>query len=141
MPRKAVPRELRLRIQDRAQGRCEYCQHSDRFACAPFACEHVVPKAAGAGDSFDQLAWACPACNGHKHAKTHGRDPRNGRRTRLFNPRRQAWKRHFRWLEGGLLMQGRTAAGRATVEALRLNRDELANLRLALGGLGEHPLG
>ncbi len=34
---------------------------------------------------------------------------------------------------------GRTATGRATVEALYLNRFELLNLRRVLKAVGEHP--
>jgi hypothetical protein len=46
-----------------------------------------------------ELAWACPACNGHKYAKTRAPDPRTGRTVDLFNPRRQRWPRHFTWSE------------------------------------------
>ena len=34
---------------------------------------------------------------------------------------------------------GQTPIGRATVEALKLNRQELINLRQLLIGAGEHP--
>jgi hypothetical protein len=57
----------------------------------------------------------------------------------LFNPRRQRWSRHFHWSEDALLIVGRTAAGRATVESLHLNRSGLINLRRALIAIGEHP--
>lgn len=36
-------------------------------------------------------------------------------------------------------MLGRTPIGRATVEALHLNRPELVNLRRLLRDVGEHP--
>ena len=38
-----------------------------------------------------------------------------------------------------MLIVGRTMAGRATVEALHLNRPELINLRRVLYAVGEHP--
>jgi hypothetical protein len=38
-----------------------------------------------------------------------------------------------------MLIIGRTATGRATVEALHLNRPELVNLRRVLRAAGEHP--
>ena len=38
-----------------------------------------------------------------------------------------------------MLIAGRTMAGRATVEALRLNRPALVNLRRALLAIGKHP--
>jgi hypothetical protein len=86
-----------------------------------------------------ELAWACPACNGHKYAKTHVPDPQTGRSAPLFNPRRQRWSRHFAWGPDCLLVEGRTATGRATVAALHLNGPALVRLRRALGAVGEHP--
>ena len=38
-----------------------------------------------------------------------------------------------------MVIAGRTATGRATVEALHLNRPELLNLRHALRAIGVHP--
>ncbi len=132
MGRDAIPRLVRRQVRARANSRCEYCRHSDQFTCAPFVCEHVVPRSLGSGDTADELAWSCAGCNGHKADKTHAADPATGRLMRLFNPRRQAWERHFRWSEDRLLVIGRTATGRATVEALHLNRPELINLRQLL---------
>jgi 5-methylcytosine-specific restriction endonuclease McrA len=43
------------------------------------------------------------------------------------------------WSEDSLLIIGRTAIGRATVEALKLNRQELIELRHALYAVGKHP--
>jgi hypothetical protein len=40
-----------------------------------------------------------------------------------------------------MLIIGRTATGRATIEALHLNRPELLNLRRALRAVGAHPPG
>ena len=37
---------------------------------APFVCEHVLPRVLGAGSTAEELALACPACNGHKYDKT-----------------------------------------------------------------------
>lgn len=137
--RRAIPRALRRRVRDRAGNRCEYCRHPAMFACAPFVCDHVRPLIGGSGDTFAELAWACPACNSHKYDKVGATDPKTGRVVPLFNPRRQKWLRHFDWSEDFLLIQGRTAIGRATVECLKSNRLELVNLRRALFAIGEHP--
>jgi hypothetical protein len=136
---KALPRAIRRQVRDRAGNRCEYCRHPATFSCAPFVCEHVVLRVRGAGSTLAELAWACPACNAHKYAKTHARDPQTGLSVPLFNPRRQKWSRHFAWSADFLLIEGRTAAGRATVEALHLNSPALVNLRRALYAVGEHP--
>jgi hypothetical protein len=139
MAREAIARAVRRQVRDRAGDRCEYCLHPASFSCAPFVCEHVLPRARGSGSSSADLAWACPACNGHKYAKIHSRDPQTGRSVRLFNPRRQRWARHFAWSSDFLRIEGRTATGRATVAALHLNSLPLVNLRRALHAIGEHP--
>jgi hypothetical protein len=83
--------------------------------------EHIIPKTAG-GLSIEENLWlACPACNEFKGAQTHAIDPVTGRRVRLFNPRKQKWKRHFRWSADGTEIIGKTAVGRATVVALQMN--------------------
>jgi hypothetical protein len=84
------------------------------------------------------LAFSC-GCNSYKGDRTSARDPETGRRAALFHPRRQQWSRHFTWNEDLTLIIGRTATGRATIDALRLNRPELVNLRRALCVIGEHP--
>lgn len=137
--RRAIPRDLRRRVRDRAENRCEYCGHPAAFSSAPFVCEHVLPYTRGSGDSFGELAWACPACNSHKYDKVRAVDPKTGRLVALFNPRRQQWRRHFRWNDDSLLIHGRTATGRATVACLKLNRLELINLRRALMAIEAHP--
>ncbi len=58
----------------------------------------------------------------------------------LFHPRTQRWQEHFTWDERFELIIGLTATGRATVEALKLNRTEVVNLRRLLYAAGEHPL-
>jgi 5-methylcytosine-specific restriction endonuclease McrA len=73
--RKSISRKTRRLVRERAGKRCEYCLHPDSHACAFFAGEHVIPRAAGAGDTLDDLAWACPYCNNHKHTKIQACDP------------------------------------------------------------------
>jgi hypothetical protein len=139
MVRDAIPRPVRRQVRDRAGDCCEYCRHPASYSCAPFVCEHVLPRVLGAGSTAAELAWACPACNGHKYAKTHSRDSQTGRSVPLFNPRRQRWSRHFVWSTDLCHIEGRTATGRATVVALHLNCPPLVNLRRALLAVGEHP--
>ena len=121
MVREAILRAVWRQVRDRAGDRCEYCQHPASFSCAPFVCDHVSPRVRGSGNTVAELAWACPACNGHKYAKTQACDPQSGRSVPLFNPRRQRWSRHFAWVMDYSRVEGRTATGRATVAALRLN--------------------
>lgn len=66
-------------------------------------------------------------------------DPATGDIVPLFHPRVQDWKEHFAWDDSGLVMYGLTPAGRATVECLQLNREEVVNLRELLVMAGKHP--
>lgn len=88
---------------------------------------------------LQNLAYSCNGCNGHKYNKSTARDPIDGTNAPLFHPRKQDWMDHFSWNEEGLSVIGMTPTGRATVEALKLNRPELINLRMLLLLVGEHP--
>jgi hypothetical protein len=55
----------------------------------------------------------------------------------LFNPRLNVWRRHFRWND--ILVEGITASGRATIEALRMNRSQILAIRQQEKQLGRHP--
>lgn len=126
-------------IQERASGRCEYCQSPVGFSTGPFTVEHIYPRSRGGPTTFDNLAFACAGCNGHKATKTHALDPGTGEVVPLFHPRRQRWVDHFRWSEDTTRVIGITPTGRATVEALHLNRSGLVNLRRVMRLAGEHP--
>ena len=134
-----IPAALRRRVQQRAKGRCEYCQYPDDFTIASFHCDHIIPRQKTGKTELDNLAWACPWCNTHKHTKTYAQDPQTEQRVPLFNPRLKKWQRHFMWSENLLTIIGRTQTGRATVEALNMNRAEHINLRRLLKVAGEHP--
>ena len=109
------------------------------YTDSSFHCDHILPRNAGGKAELANLAWSCPWCNTHKHTKTHARDPQTDRHVPLFNPRLKKWKRHFMWSESLLYIIGRTRSGRATVDALNMNRVEHVNRRRLLQFAGEHP--
>ncbi len=130
----------RLDVERRAQGRCEYCQSPAKYSPQSFSLDHIIPRGQGGETSLDNLALACQGCNNHKYNKTQSRDPVTDRLVDVFHPRQQRWQDHFTWDERFELIIGLTATGRVTVEALKLNRPELVNLRRLLYAAGEHPL-
>ena len=105
----------------------------------PFSVEHVEPRSRQGANSLENLAFSCQGCNNHKYTRIEGVDPASGAIVVLFHPRRQLWREHFAWNQDATLVLGLTPTGRATVEALRLNRPGLVNLRRVLAGAGEHP--
>ncbi|MBC6473749.1 MAG: hypothetical protein GDA48_13800 [Hormoscilla sp. GM102CHS1] len=66
-------------------------------------------------------------------------DPQTGEEIALFNPRKQNWTEHFNWSEDLIQLIGQTPCGRATIEALALNRPGVVNLRQLLLLAGLHP--
>ena len=122
-----VPFRLRIRVIRRAGNRCEYCGLSQAGQEARFHIDHVIPITAGGATQFDNLALACVSCSLRKAARLSAADPRSGLSASIFNPRQDAWIRHFRWK--GVIVLGRTATGRATVEALQMNRPIILAIR------------
>ena len=140
MPERYGKRRRRLLIASRARGICEYCRWQMLFAAEEvFAVEHIMPRSLGGGDDLDNLALACGACNLRKYAKVEAWDPETGKLAPLYHPRRQPWSDHFAWSSDFLRIIGLTPTGRATVNALRLNRNGAVNLRIVLKELGKHP--
>lgn len=139
MPEGQVGTRQKKAVIERAGGCCEYCRSQSRFAVQPFSVEHIVPRSKGGETALDSLALACQGCNNHKYNKTEGRDPVNGSVVPLYHPRKQQWSDYFTWNNFTLIIR-LTPIGRATVEALQLNREGVVNLRQALLYMvGEHP--
>ncbi len=134
-----VSDDNRRRVAERARDLCEYCRSPRHYCISPFSVEHIHPRAKGGSTDLDNLALACQGCNGHKHAKIEAPDLVTGRPVPLFHPRLQRWVDHFTWSDDYAVVIGRTATGRATVEALQLNRQANVNLRRLLYAAGVHP--
>jgi len=83
---------------NRAKARCEYCQlRQKNQPYYRFQIEHITPRKHGGLDFLSNLALACPACNGCKNSNLTGIDPKSRKIIVLYNPRRNSWRRHFRW--------------------------------------------
>jgi hypothetical protein len=109
------------------------------FSAQSFSVEHINPRYRNGETTLGNLALACQGCNGAKHTKTEALDPITQQIVPLFHPRQQKWTDHFAWNEDYMTVIGVTATGRATVQALKLNRLGVLNLRRALFNMGEHP--
>lgn len=130
---------LRQEVIEQAEGCCEYCLSRQDLSVATFHIDHIRPLAKGGRTELDNLALACPSCNGAKGARLGAKDPRTGCWIPFFHPRRQRWSRHFRWSRDFTRIIDRTACGRATVEAFGMNRPRLVQMRLYWRILGLHP--
>jgi hypothetical protein len=131
--------ELKKNVMDRANQLCEYCKSPANFSPDPFCIEHIIPQSKGGETLPENLALSCYGCNNHKYNKIYAVDITTGNTVLLFNPRKNAWNEHFRWNENATKIIGLTSHGRATVDELKLNREQLQNLRKLLFEAGEHP--
>lgn len=139
MPDSRVNSRQRREVVTRAGGCCEYCRTPSRYSPDPFATEHIVPRSLGGRTRLDNLALACLGCNGYKYNRVEFIDSSSEQFVPFFHPRKDRWSEHFVWDETCTLIIGLSATGRATIEALRLNRPNLVNLRCILYAAGEHP--
>ena len=95
-----------------------------------FSIDHIIARQHGGQTIVDNLALACLHCNSHKGPNLAGLDPVSGQLTRLFNPRQEIWKEHFRWT--GPMLIGLTRPGRVTVIVLYMNDPEYVAIRESL---------
>jgi hypothetical protein len=114
-----VERALADLVRERAALRCEYCLMPQEADAWPLEFDHVIAQFHGGATTADNLALACFYCNNSKGTNLAGIDRATQWAAFLFHPRRQQWRRHFRY--DGPILIGRTSAGRATVATLRIN--------------------
>jgi hypothetical protein len=134
-----IPAALRRLVIQRAANCCEYCRLSQLGQVATFHVDHIVPVAAGGETTAENLALACVSCSLRKGARQKVEDLETGVLVLIFHPRQQVWREHFAW-EGERVV-GLTATGRATVQALGLNRPSMLAIRGEERLLGRHPPG
>jgi hypothetical protein len=129
----------RVAIARRARGLCEYCQMPEGYSPDFFEIEPITPLVQDGTNELENLAFSCGGCNQFKGVKMEAVDPLTQQTVRLFHPRQDTWAIHFRWTQDAAIIEGVTAIGRATVNALQLNRIGCVNLRFALVAFGTHP--
>lgn len=125
---------LKRLVIERADERCEYCRQPQGFSLFRFEMEHIIARKHDGSTTAENLALACPLCNGHKGSDLGSIDPETGILTPFYHPRLQAWSAHFRFQQGEILPL--TAEGRVTVKILRFNLPERVEERLLWAMLG-----
>jgi hypothetical protein len=109
---------LEVLVRSRARGVCEYC----KFPVPPFHVEHIIARKHGGPDTEENLAWSCAYCNLRKGPNLSGIDSVAGQLVRLFHPRQDRWRDHFRWRSTREpRLEGLTPIGRATIAVLNMN--------------------
>jgi hypothetical protein len=134
-----IAADLRRRVREFFAECCAYCHTAERLTVVTFEIEHITPGSAGGTTAIENLCLACPMCNRYKSDRIHAIDPDSDDFADLFHPQRDVWSSHFAWSVDGSLLVGLTPSGRATIEALRINRPQLVRTRRLWILLGEHP--
>ena len=109
----------------------EYCLIHEDDAGFPHQIDRIVSRKHGGSSDFENLAYACVPCNRYKGSDVASINPKTGEAVRLFDPRRDRWRDHFR-LDGDFI-QALTDVGIVTVRLLRLNTAERVAERRLLG--------
>ncbi len=122
-----------------AKGLCEYCQSQENYSNSTFEVEHIFPVSKGGKTILENLAYSCSGCNKYKSHRISVFDKTTESEVFFYNPREDSWNSHFIWNEDFTEIIGKTAKGRVTIKALKLNRQQVVNLRRILVIVGEHP--
>lgn len=134
-----VPKKLAGKIRRAAKNRCGYCFGEQQYVFAWLEIEHLLPRSKG-GKTVEENLWlACTYCNTFKGSQTHGTDPETNKKSLLFNPRSQNWTKHFTLDSDLTTILGKTACGRATVNALNLNYELAIDTRKRWVKVGWYP--
>jgi hypothetical protein len=124
-------------VRHRAGNACEYCRLPQRFSRLKFSVDHAISRQHQGPTIESNLALACGFCNRHKGPNIAGIDPQTNQMVRLFHPRRDMWKDHFRW--NGSMVIGSTDIARATIAVLAINHPAQIAIRNTLIDEGEFP--
>ena len=95
---------LRRQVRLRAKFCCEYCLVPERFLATIFHVDHIRSLKHGGKTVLDNLAYACPHCNQNKGTDVATFEDDAGQSlVRLFHPRKDSWKAHFKIEKGEIL--------------------------------------
>ena len=140
VPAPTVPggyRAFRPAVRSDFNSTCAYCLIAELFAAGEenFELDHFFPvsKFPHLESDFYNLYYACHPCNGIKRAQWPG-DQLIERGIGFVDLCRDDFADHFRVLPDGS-WEGLTPSARYTIEALRLNRPHLLEIRRLLRGL------
>jgi hypothetical protein len=134
-----IPADLQRKIRTRFSNRCAYCQTPEDLSVAIFEFEHIIPRSSGGRTEFENLCLSCPTCNRYKADRSASLDPITQQGVALFHPHLGNWADHFAWSHDATEIIGLTSTGRATIEALRMNRTQMIRVRRMWHAMGEHP--
>ncbi len=118
----AISPDTRLLVRERYAYRCGYCGVDEVSTGNELEIDHFQPQSFGGTEAWDNLVYACSACNRYKSNYWHKAEAPE--HFRLLHPLRDDIKSHIIALPNGYL-RGLTPQGAFQIELLRLNRPQL----------------
>jgi HNH endonuclease len=134
-----ISAKIKAKIRLIAKNRCGYCLLPQDILSGKLEIEHILPTAKGGTDDEENLWLSCRDCNSYKSYKISGFDTETKQNIKLFNPRTQDWREHFKFDESKAIIIGQTGCGRATVNALRMNEEQAVKARMIWVKAGWYP--
>jgi hypothetical protein len=131
--------KLRRRIRELFEDRCAYCQTAEALMGDIFEIEHIIPRAADGETVFENLCLSCPTCNRYKSDRVSFQQKPSDSKVELFHPQQSVWSNHFRWNDDATELLGVTPIGQATIDLLRINRQQMIRVRRMWVAIGVHP--
>jgi uncharacterized protein (TIGR02646 family) len=127
-------RVFREPVREDFRKTCAYCLLEEMWAAGPenFELDHFRPKSVfpQLTMSYYNLYWSCHVCNRQKHDAWPSKEAR-AQGISFVDLCASSFDEHFVSQKNGK-WRGKTLAARYTIDALRLNRPHLVQLRLLL---------
>lgn len=135
--RKALSKETKQAVANRADYRCEYCLLSEKVSFYNFHVEHIKSIKHGGLSDLLNLAYSCPDCNHFKGSDIGSFSGDDEAIIRFFNPRKDIWHEHFECNDG--CIYGKTDIGKTTERIFKFNETDRLIFRRQLTALGLYP--
>lgn len=132
-----ISSEIRNAVARCANFICEYCLIAEADAYFKFQIEHIISRKHGGTSDQENLALSCVFCNRYKGSDIATVSPETGKLVRLYNPRTDRWREHFRL--NGLTIEPLTEIGEATVRILQMNHEDQILERQVLARRNRYP--
>ena len=127
---------LRRLVTERADHLCEYCLVHEADVYHGCEVDHVISVKHGGITAPENLAYACFHCNRRKGTDLGSLNLRTGTLVRFFDPRSDAWARHFCLNEARI--DPLTEIGDVTSRMLEFNHPERLAFRRLLMEVGRY---
>jgi len=132
-----VSESLRTKVENRANGICEYCLITIEDTYFGGEIDHIISLKHRGQTEFENLALACQPCNCSKGSDLGSLSESSKFLVRFFNPRTDEWSENFRLNPNGEI-EFLTEIGEVTAIILGFNNQERIAERKELIEIGRY---